>query len=247
MHFRIKDVNVFRAVVDVVDLVNDDGGLHRKFVILVFRSDARGNNRHENGNDTCAERARKTRNCQHFSAGVGVVGHCGRKSPVRNVRNRIHDRPDNVNHRKSRKAAARFRVPGQEAQNGNDADGNRHPFEIRTALAPLRTGSVNDAAHNGIVESVEDTRAEHEPGNRHNARHNADFRVKVKAQCVCHEDGKITADNRTNEVLSETGNGISNRFFRLHSLARRGAEKLMKESVDFWIFTHNLSLWIFKR
>lgn len=66
LHFRIKDVNVFRAVVDVVDLVNDDGGLHRKFVILVFRSDARGNNRHENGNDTCAERARKTRNCQHF-------------------------------------------------------------------------------------------------------------------------------------------------------------------------------------
>lgn len=66
LHFRIEDVNVFRAVVDVVDLVNDDGGLHRKFIILVFRSDGRRNDRHENGNDTCAERARKTRNRQHF-------------------------------------------------------------------------------------------------------------------------------------------------------------------------------------
>ena len=64
--------------------------------VLVFRGYAGCYNRNKDSDNTCAKGARKSCDCQHLSANLGVVCHRGGKTPVRNVRNRVYHAPQNI-------------------------------------------------------------------------------------------------------------------------------------------------------
>lgn len=199
--------------------------------------------RSDDGDDTCACRAEQTRDCKQIASAIGVVAHCGGKSPIRNVGNRIYHAPNDVHNRDCGKTAVALGIPRQETDCRHDCNRERHPLHIRTAFAPLRTSAVNDRTHDRIVESVENTRAEHKE---------CDGKC-VESDCVRHKDGQIRTDDRANEVLSETAKRITETFLWLHlAVTGSGTEKFVSKRVDFLfcahllsclrIFTHNFTL-----
>ena len=121
-----------------------------------------GDLRHHDGDDARAGGAQQTRYGQQVAAAEGVVGHAGVQPPVRHVADGVHHAPDYVHDGHCRKSAGIGRIPRQEAQDGHHRNGDRHPFKIRTALAPRGARSVDDGTHDRVVQCVVNSRKQHE-------------------------------------------------------------------------------------
>ena len=99
-------------------------------------------------------------------------------APVGDVVHRVGDRIEEIDHAEKRDEAPALQAR-VEREIHNDGRGEDADHEPRLELAVARAGALDDVAHDGVVERVEHTRADHD------RRHRAELRG---GEMACKQD-----------------------------------------------------------